>query len=209
MAAPLSPEDFAAAADVSRETLVRLERYLALLVQWQARINLVGKSTLADPWRRHMLDSAQLAPLIPDGARVLADLGSGAGFPGLVLAALRPALDVHLIELDARKCAFLREAARTMGVSVTIHAARIEAMTPFRADVVTARALAPLDRLLALAAPFLAPGGVCLFLKGRGATAELTDSTKHWTMRAERIPSRSDDAGTVLRLKDIARDPPG
>jgi 16S rRNA (guanine527-N7)-methyltransferase len=207
--APLTEDAFAAETGVSRETLQRLERHLALLARWQDRLNLVGDSTLADPWRRHVLDSAQLAPLIPVAARTLVDLGSGAGFPGLVLGALRPGLDVHLVESNARKCAFLREAAREMGLVVTVHERRIEAMTPIAADVVTARALAPLPRLIALAAPFLKPNGTCLFLKGKGVEAELTESTKRWKMRVERIASRSDDAGTVLRLWDIVREPTG
>ncbi len=209
VSAPLSDHAFAAETNVSRETLERLRRYLALLTRWQARINLVGASTLADPWRRHMLDSAQLAPLIPDEARVLVDLGSGAGFPGLVLAAIRPALETHLVESDARKCAFLAEAAREMGLKVEIHARRIEAMAPIAADVVTARALAPLEKLVGWAAPFLAPGAICLFPKGRAVESELTESTRHWTMTVERIASRSDSSGLVLRLRDIARGPTG
>ncbi len=209
MPAKLTEAEFAAAADVSRETLDRLRAHLALLETWQTRINLVGASTLADPWRRHMLDSAQLAALIPEAARVLVDLGSGAGFPALELAAMRPDLEAILIESDARKCAFLREAARAMRLKVRVIEQRIEKVTPFATDVVTGRALAPLDRLLALAAPFLGPGTVCLFPKGRAAEAELTDSRKHWRMTVERIPSQSDPAATVLRLKDIAREPPG
>lgn len=156
-----------------------------------------------------MLDSAQLLELLPPPptgrARVIADLGSGAGFPGLVLAILG-AGEVHLIESDARKAAFLREAARAAAAEAAVHHGRIEALAPVAADVVTARALAPLADLVALAVPWLAPGGVCLFLKGRGAERELTAARKAWKMRAERIPSRTDPAGVILRLEVLGRD---
>lgn len=204
MATPLTPAAFATAADVSRETLARLEAYAALLVKWQARINLVGGATLADLWRRHMLDSAQLHRLLPAQARVLVDLGSGAGFPGLVLAAMGVP-EVHLIEADARKCAFLREAARVMGVAVTVHNRRIAEVAPFAADVVTARALAPLRELLVLAAPFLGPDTMCLFLKGRGVEDELTEAAKDWTIHAEMIASLSDPLGSILRIGEVKR----
>lgn len=203
---PLSPEAFRAEADVSRETLERLRRYAALLARWNRTINLVSRAGLADLWRRHMLDSAQLLALMPtapgDRARVVVDLGSGAGFPGLVLAILG-AGEVHLIEADVRKAAFLREAARAAGTEVAIHTARIEALAPFPADVVTARACAPLPRLIAYAARFLRPmeeGGVALVLKGRRAERELTESAETWKMRDEWLPSRSDPRGWVLRL---------
>src|SRR5262245_48768743 len=130
--------------DVSRETLGRLEVMVETLLRWRKAINLIGRATLDDIWGRHILDSAQLAPLIPAEAKTVADLGSGAGFPGLVLAALRPALDITLIEADARKSAYLGEAARKMGLprQPKIVVSRIEAAPPARADVVTARALA-------------------------------------------------------------------
>ena len=205
-APPLTPEEFQAAAGVSRETLDRLILLAQLLVKWQPRINLVSSDTLVDLWRRHMLNSAQLAPLIPIGARSLIDLGSGAGFPALVLAALAPALHVHLVEADARKCAFLREAAAAMGLLVTIHPRRIEQMPPQPFDVVTARALAPLTRLLDLAERFVAPDTLCLFLKGRGVDGELIEAQKSWRMVVWRRPSLSDPAGTILDVGAIARE---
>jgi 16S rRNA (guanine527-N7)-methyltransferase len=201
----LTPEGFARLVHVSRETLDRFRAYHELLAAWNRRINLVGRDTMGDPWRRHFLDSAQLFPLLPPKARVLVDLGSGAGFPGLVLAILGVA-EVHLIEADQRKAAFLREAARVAAVSARIHARRIEQVPPFVADVVTARALAPLPALLDLAAPFLGPKTVCLFLKGQGAAEELTAAAEAWKMRAERFPSVSDPAGTILRLETLARE---
>ncbi len=154
----LGPEGFCAATGVSRETLERLARYAGLLETWSRSINLVGRRSLADLWRRHMLDSAQLMELMPPAPpgrpRRIVDLGTGAGFPGLVLAILG-AGEVHLIESDQKKVSFLRAAARASGAEVTIHAARIENLAPIRADLVTARALAPLPKLLAIAAPFL------------------------------------------------------
>jgi len=197
---PLSPEQFAQAENVSRETLDRLRRYVALLERWQGRINLVGRSTLEDPWRRHLQDSAQLASLV-EGI-VVVDLGSGAGLPGLILAIMRPELEVHLIESDSRKCAFLREAARATGAKPVIHNFRIEAVAPFSSDVVTARALAPLGKLLDLAVRFTPKQ--CLFLKGEEAERELTESSRRWSMAVERIPSRSDPRGVILRLSEIS-----
>ena len=201
--APLGPEGFAEIIPVSRETLARLEAYAALLTRWSARINLIGHNTIADLWRRHILDSAQLRSHLPDSAGNLIDLGSGAGLPGLVLAILG-APDVELVEADSRKCAFLREAARITEVAVTIRPCRIEAVPPHPVDVVTARACAPLDRLLDFAAPFLDPDSVCVFLKGERVEEELTLARKHWTMTASIYPSRSDPRGVVLRLQQVA-----
>ncbi len=186
---------------VSRETLARLARHLKLLGRWQKRINLVGTATLADPWRRHVLDSAQLAPLVPAGAR-LADLGSGAGFPGLVLAIMRGG-PVDLIESDARKAAFLTEAVRATGAPAAVHNARAETLT-LKADIVAARACAPLDRLLGLALPLLAPGGVCLFLKGARAEEEIEAARARWRIAVRRHPSLSAPEGVVLELGDLA-----
>ena len=189
---------------VSRETLERLSAYEAVLRKWQPKINLVGPSTLPEIWQRHFLDSAQLFPLLPESVRVLVDLGSGAGFPGLVLAILGVP-DVHLVESDSRKAAFLREAARVAGVAVTVHNKRIEAVTGLHADVVTARALAPLADLLDWSFPFLESRGVGLFLKGQNLDDELTTTTKCWKMRTERFASRSDATGTILRVSGIGR----
>jgi 16S rRNA (guanine527-N7)-methyltransferase len=200
----VTPDAFAAEAGVSRETLDRLRRYADLLSKWNPRINLVGQGTLRDVWRRHMLDSAQLYSLIADPAAPLVDLGSGAGFPGLVLAAMG-AVDVHLIEADRRKCAFLGEAARAMGAAVTIHAERIEDVTPFVAGTIVSRALAPLPDLLDLAVKFTNKHSILLFLKGRTVDQELTGAEKEWSMRVDRIPSRTDPYGTILRLEAISR----
>lgn len=207
------PEEFQRATGVPRETLEGLKRYADLLVAWQARLNLVAPSTIPDLWRRHMLDSAQLFPLIeasgavgPD--RPLIDLGSGAGFPGLVLAIMGIA-PVILIESDVKKCAFLREsirvAGRVAGESVDIFRGRIENLPLRAAGVITARALAPLSQLLVFAEPFLTIDGVCLFLKGQDVGAELTEATKYWNITADQIPSISDPRGTILYLKGVHR----
>jgi len=195
---------FQAATDVSRETLGRLETYAALLRKWAPKVNLVGASTLDDLWRRHMLDSAQLKPLLPPRAANLADFGSGAGFPGLVLAIMGQP-DVHLIESNRRKCAFLREVARTTGTSVTVHCARAEEIAPFPAAVVTARALAALPILLHYAEPFLKADSICLFPKGRRFEDELTETQKTWNITYRIVSSLTEPEGGILRLEDISR----
>ena len=204
MKQPLTAADVADALPVSADVCERLAAHLDLLERWQKRINLVGSGTLRDPWRRHVLDSAQLTGFLPPEPATLLDLGSGAGFPGLVVAIVT-GRRVHLVDSDARKCAFLREAARASAADVAVHASRIEAMGHLRADVVMARACAPLPRLLDYAEPLLAAGGRCLFLKGRDVDAELTGVEQSWMMRVLRSPSLSDPAGTVLQLEDIRR----
>ena len=205
---PLSAEEFARSADVPRETLDRLKTYLALLEKWQGRINLVGASTLRDPWRRHFLDSAQVVPLIPRPGAVIVDLGSGAGFPGMVLA-IMGAGAVHLIESDQRKATFLREVARQTRTDVVVHPRRIEAVTPFAADIVTARALAPLDRLIRLAQRFDGGNTLCLFLKGQDVGKELTEATKRRIVSADRIASMTDSRGAILRIALSSVEEPG
>jgi 16S rRNA (guanine527-N7)-methyltransferase len=201
---PLGRAGFAATIVVSRETLERLGVYVDLLGRWQRAINLVGAATLADPWRRHILDSAQLMAHLPPGARSVVDLGSGAGFPGMVLAILG-APGVVLIECDRRKVEFLREVARATGTAVGLQADRIERLPDMPAGVVTARALAPLPRLLPLAERFLAADSVCLFLKGRGVADELTAARESWHMVAETFPSLSAPSGVVLQLRGVRR----
>ncbi len=205
MAEPaLGAEGFAARIDVSRETLERLTLYLELLCRWQRAINLVGPATLADPWRRHLLDSAQLMAHLPAAAGPLVDLGSGAGFPGMVLAVMGVP-EIALIEADRRKAQFLREVARATGAAVTVHDDRIERLTGWPAAVVTARALAPLPRLLPLAERFLTADSVCLLLKGPALARELIDAGKSWHMVPEMFPSLSAPSGIVLKLRGVGR----
>ena len=197
------PEEFATQAGVSRETLARLKAYADILWDWNARHNLVAKSTLPDLWRRHFWDSAQLAPLIPASAHTLADLGSGAGFPGLVLAAMRPDLAVTLHDATTKKCAFLQAAADRMGVAVTVQNARLEDLKPHPFDVVTARALAPLPQLLTYAQNFVGLKSVCLFLKGQNVGAELTEAHKYWNMKASQVPSQTDPSAAIVVVREL------
>lgn len=200
----MSPKEFAQRTGVSRETLDRLRRYVELLEKWNQRINLVGRGTMDDPWRRHMLDSAQLFPLIPDTTTSLADLGSGAGFPGMVLA-IMGIENVHLMEADRKKCAFLREVARETGATVTIHNERIEEIESFQADIITSRALAPLAKLLDMAGPLAKKHSMLLFLKGRNVDLELTEAAKEWNIHPDKIPSQTEPDSFILRLEAISR----
>jgi len=188
--------------DAEDDVVARLESYLDVLRHWNRRINLVGPDSLADPWRRHFLDSAQLVPLLPPGSPVVVDLGSGAGFPGLVLAVMTSAR-VTLVESNSRKCAFLREAARLTGTAVDILDTRIENLNIENVDVVTARACASLEKLLSFASPLLSSTGFCIFLKGKSAETELTEARKTWKMCTTTIPSRSDSHGVLLKISDI------
>lgn len=203
-AAQPCPEAVRARLDVSRETLARLEIYVDLLLTWNRRIGLIGRHTESAIWTRHILDSAQLSALRQARDDTLVDLGSGAGLPGLVLAILG-AGDTHLVEANQRKAVFLREAARATLADVTVHPTRIEKIANLKAHTVTARALAPVDQLLAYAHRIMAPDGQCLFLKGRQADAELTAAQKNWTMQLDRHPSHSDPAGVILRIREIRR----
>jgi 16S rRNA (guanine527-N7)-methyltransferase len=196
--------------DVSRETEDRLEVLVQPVERWQKAINLVARSTLVDIWFRHLLDSAQLIPLLPRHVRSLTDLGSGGGFPGLVLAALRPDLDITLIDSDARKGAYLAEAARRMALPQLprIVTGRIETVPPARADVVTARAVAPLHQLLSWAVPHKDDPAICLFHKGKGWQGELTEARRDWDIEAQPFPSVTDRDAVLLsiasyRAKDL------
>ena len=207
---PLTAESFADRCGVSRETLDRLRLYLDLLRHWQKAINLVGPATLNDPWRRHFWDSAQLFPHIPTEARNVLDIGSGAGFPGMVMAILGVP-GVSLVESDGRKCAFLREVARQTGTTVVVHAERLEALAGRIAppDVITARAVASLDLLLEKIKLYITPNMVCLFHKGRHADEEIAAARKrsaeHWPLTVEKIPSETDPSGVILRLSFCGR----
>ena len=195
------------AVDVSRETREKLELLERELRRWQAIKNLVGPATLDRIWDRHIVDSLQLLDLAPE-ARTWLDLGSGAGFPGLVLAiaGAERGLRVHLVESNSRKCAFLRHVVRLAGAPATIHEARLEAVIPGfigRAEVVSARALAALPLLLEWTEPLLKAGAIGLFPKGRDAEIELTEARKRWTFAADILPSRTDSEARILRITSI------
>lgn len=200
---------FVAATGATPAVMARLDAYAATLVDWNARMNLVSPASLADLWRRHMFDSAQLVPLIPNGTRRIVDLGSGAGFPGLVLAAMRPdgvGLETVLVESIEKKCAFLRAAAEAMGFAATVRVvrARAEEVTGIKADLVTARAMAPLETLLGYAKRFADKQTQLLFPKGRTAADELTAARRSWTLEAEMIPSRSDGEASIIAIRQFA-----
>ena len=187
--------------DVSRETWARLERLVAALDRWQKTVNLVAPATLPEVWTRHIADSTQLVACAPGQPKTWVDLGSGAGFPGLVVAAMLDECAVHLVESTAKKAAFLREAARAMGVAVTIHATRAEqAVAALHADVVSARALAPLVDLLGLTEPLLKSGAIGLFPKGREAAHELTRAQECWRFTASLRPSLTDPEARIVRI---------
>jgi 16S rRNA (guanine527-N7)-methyltransferase len=199
---PRAPPNYAALYDVSRETKHRLDIFASLLATWTSRINLISRSDLPHLWPRHIADSLQLAAQFPPNIARAIDMGSGAGFPGLVLA-VATNVNFDLIESDQRKAAFLREAARRTGAPVTVHACRIEAVRCPPAMLITARALAPLTDLLAWAHPLLIGGGSCLFPKGRTAQQEIDAARRAWTMRVQRHISRTDRSGVILRISEI------
>jgi 16S rRNA (guanine527-N7)-methyltransferase len=216
--------------DVSRETIARLDRFVELLLTWQRRTNLISPSTIPSLWTRHVADSLQLlqlaaahpsAPLtLPfeqgregrgvEGA-VWLDLGSGGGFPGVVVACALadiPGTKIHLIESNMKKAAFLREAVRETKVPGIVHAARIETLVPVLAgavDYVTARALAPLPDLLDMIAPFLKKGAKAFLPKGQDLDIELTEATKHWNIEAESVPSKTNKTGRILIVHALTR----
>ncbi len=202
---PLTADGFARATGVSRETIERLEAYVRVLDKWGRRINLVSRASMADVWRRHMLDSAQILDYLPSPYGRLMDFGSGAGFPGLVLAILGVE-GVELVESDGRKCAFLAEAARAAGASVTIHNQRIEDLPRSPVPIITARAFAPLPKLLEYALPFWGPKTRLIALKGAHIDKELTEATKCWNMQVESHPSLTDPTGTVLCIEHLQHD---
>jgi 16S rRNA (guanine527-N7)-methyltransferase len=191
---------------VSRETAERLDRFVDVLLRWQQRINLIAPSTEASLWIRHIADSLQLLRLAPE-ARVWADLGSGGGFPGMVIAcalADMPDVRIHLVETNIKKIAFLREAVRTTGVPAVVHAARIEdfvASPPGAMDAVVARALAPLPKLLGLASPLLKSGAVGLFPKGQDLAAELTEASKSWNVQVSLTQSLTDPKAQIVVVR--------
>ena len=205
------PEDFAEVLKVPRETIHRLERYAELLAHWQKSTNLVAASTLPRLWPRHFADSAQIRDLAPK-ARLWLDLGSGAGFPGLVVAILQtgqPDFRMHLVESNIKKCAFLAEVARETEAPVDIHAVRIEQLGEsahsLRPEVVSARALAPLPRLFELASPFFGSKSRGLFLKGREAEAEIEAAKRRWSFTACLHPSLTSPESHIVEVIGLRR----
>ena len=203
---PFGLEEFAAATGVSRETLAKLKLYVDLLTDWNSRQNLVSKASLEEVWRRHVWDSAQLLPLIPPEARTLADLGSGAGFPGMVLAVLlQDRVAVTLFEATRKKAEFLRAVAERLGLTVQVSNERIES-APARPsfDVITARACAAVGALLDYAQRFAGPETICLFLKGENVGAELTEARRSWRIDLRQHPSLTYPFGVILEIRKFS-----
>ncbi|MGC9446478.1 16S rRNA (guanine(527)-N(7))-methyltransferase RsmG [Cereibacter johrii] len=194
--------------DVSRETSEKLSHFVALVEKWNKAVNLIGRSTVDSIWTRHVLDSAQLRAHLALHPRLWLDLGSGSGFPGIVIAILAaddsPQSRFVLVESDQRKATFLRTACRELELSASVLAARIESLPPQGADVISARALAALPELCALAAPHLAPNGICLFPKGAGHISEIAAARQSWNMEVETLPSLTDPDAVILKLKALA-----
>ena len=209
---PYSFEEFSRSLDVSRETLQALKRYGELLEEWQGRFNLVGPKTLPDMWRRHFLDSSQLLQYVDVKAPIWLDFGSGAGFPGLVMAILlreRGGGVVHLVESTGKKCRFLEEVAKETigsdgGVEVHVHPERLEQMEAFEADVISARAVSALDNLCHYAHRFYGPNTICLFPKGQDVDQELTNASKYWNIDLDKYSSTTDPNGVILRLNHLS-----
>ena len=200
-------DEFVEATGANPDIMDRMDAFLTVLTDWNARMNLVGPSALAEFWGRHAYDSAQLLKLAPD-ARIWADLGAGAGFPGIVLAVFlkdRERAKVHLIESMAKRCAFLRSVSMDLGLPTLIHNSRAESLHLSPVDVVTARALAPMPRLLEYAQPLLRGSAVGLFLKGRDVERELEEARKSWRFEVSLSPSASDPEGRIVSLKRLSR----
>jgi 16S rRNA (guanine527-N7)-methyltransferase len=193
---------------VSRETSERLDRFVTLLLEWQQTRNLIAASTIPNIWTRHVADSLQLLDLAPH-AKIWVDLGSGGGFPGLVVAcalADREGVGVHLVESTAKKCAFLQAVTDELGLPAEVHCRRVEELIPVfshKADVVTARAVAPLPKLLGMAFPLLKRGGVGLFLKGQDVGSELTAASKYWNIKHKLVPSRTDERARIVVIEGL------
>ncbi|MEO1241483.1 MAG: 16S rRNA (guanine(527)-N(7))-methyltransferase RsmG [Pseudomonadota bacterium] len=205
----MTPEEFAAAANVSRETMERINAMDRVLMDWSTRHNLIARSTIEDRWRRHYLDSAQLVPLLPEGVKSIVDLGSGAGFPGLVLAAMLAEKDVcvTLIESTGKKAAFLSAAGEAMGLStLKVIPERIESVKlPDPPDVITVRALARLDKLLGYGAGIQGQNTRYFLLKGQDVGLELTEAAKSWHMDVNRHQSVTSPDGAILEIGNIKR----
>jgi 16S rRNA (guanine527-N7)-methyltransferase len=195
-------EKFISLTGASHEALAKLDIYAELLVEWNQKFNLIAPSTVSHIWSRHFLDSAQLLPMIAKDGKTLADLGSGAGFPGLVLSIMGIG-NVHLIESTGKKSDFLRAVIERLGLDAIVHQCRVEDLKGFKADILTARALAPLKDLLFLASPLAKKDSLLLFLKGQKADVELTESRKYWMFDCVKTESLSDPSGSILAIRNL------
>ena len=202
----MTSNDFQHLTGVSRETLNKFKLYADLLEKWQKSINLVSNSTLKDKWRRHFYDSAQLIDHINqnNGPLKILDLGSGAGFPGLVISLL-VAGEIHLVESVGKKCSFMKQVIQKTGMNAIVHNERIEQVNAFSVDLITSRACADLDKLLELTSPFMNDQTECLFLKGEKSEDEIKHASKKWAFHVKKIPSKSEESGMIIHLSNIQR----
>lgn len=202
----MDAHEFARLSDATPAQIADLERFRVLLAEWNEKMNLVGPATLEVFWSRHAWDSAQLLKIAPD-ALTWADLGAGAGLPGVVLAILgkgRPGFHVHLVESMAKRCRFLTEVVSALDLPATVHNERAENLK-LDVDIVTARACAPLWRLLGYARPYFQRGALALFLKGQDVASELEEATRYWDFEADSLPSLSDPRGQIVRVRRLGR----
>lgn len=202
-----SEVSLASVVDVSRETVERLREFEKLVRKWNSVINLVSKSSLSDIWYRHIIDSVQLFPYVPKEATNCLDIGSGGGFPGIILAIIAaealPTQRYMLVESDQRKATFLRESARILGLTVVVQSKRIDALEPIFAEVLSARALSPLSGLLRLAQIHLSESGTCLFPKGETYPQEIAEAQRDFKFDCNVIPSLTDPRGVILKIHGI------
>lgn len=200
----MTADQFQQACDVPRETMDKFICYSEMLIKWQKSINLVSNSTLEDMWRRHFYDSAQLMDYIEPqkGPLKILDLGSGAGFPGLVLSILG-AGEVHLVEGVGKKCSFMKQIIQKTGIDAIVHNDRIENMDAFPVDLITSRACADLDKLINLTSKFMTAQSQCLFLKGEKASQEMAQAAKSWDFKVEKFTSKSEESGSILKLSQL------
>ncbi|MEL6686268.1 MAG: 16S rRNA (guanine(527)-N(7))-methyltransferase RsmG [Pseudomonadota bacterium] len=203
----MTPEQFASESGIHPDSLADYQIWAQQLRKWNKTINLVAPKSLPDFWSRHALDSAQIVPHIPDNTKTIADFGSGAGFPALSIAIAAkydaPDRTVHMLESAGKKASFLKSVSRETGVKTVIHAKRIEAVDPLEANVITARAFAPLHRLLPMAARHLMPEGQLVLLKGERVDEEIQEAERDWTFEAEKLSSFSDEGGSILILRNL------
>ncbi|MBE6451947.1 MAG: 16S rRNA (guanine(527)-N(7))-methyltransferase RsmG [Alphaproteobacteria bacterium] len=202
-------KNFCEKYNVSRETYLKLKSYQSMLEDWQHKLNLVSKNTIENAWERHFLDSAQLLRFIPDSAKTLVDFGSGAGFPGMVLAIMlnekTPYLKVTLVESILKKTVYLNAVKEQLGVDVSIVNNRIESIEPLPVDVITSRALTSLSDLLAYSYPFVSKNTVCIFPKGKKYAEELAEAHKHWKFKCDIYSSEQSEEGKILIISNIKK----
>ena len=200
----MEKSEFIRLTSASREAQEKLTIYETMLIEWNQKFNLIAPSTVEHIWSRHFLDSAQLMPILPQdqNQKVLFDLGSGAGFPGLVLSVMGVS-NVNLVESTGKKADFLRAVAEKLELDVTVHQCRIEDLKGSKADIITARALAPLGDLLSLAQNLVKKDSLLLFLKGQKVDVELTESRKYWMFDCIKTKSLSDPSGSILAIRNL------